>query len=106
LYLAGRTYHGLHRAGGLANPDQRVSEDVRTFVQMTLSLLLMFLNGTITVVAFSGVLWSISRTLFLVGIGYAAAGSLLTVLLGRPLIRLNYRQSDREADFRSALIHV
>jgi putative ATP-binding cassette transporter len=106
LYLAGRTYQRLHRAGGLTNPDQRITEDVRTFVQMTLSLLLMFLNGTVTVVAFSGVLWSISRPLFLVGIAYAAIGSLLTVLLGRPLIRLNYRQADREANFRADLIHV
>jgi putative ATP-binding cassette transporter len=106
LYLRGRTYLRLNRAGGLSNPDQRIAEDVRTFVTMTLSLLLMFLNGTLTVIAFAGVLWSISRTLFLVGIGYAAAGSLLTVLLGRTLVRLNYRQADREANFRGDLIHV
>jgi putative ATP-binding cassette transporter len=73
---------------------------------MTLSLLLMLLNGTITVIAFSGVLWSISRHLFLVGVGYAAAGSAVTVLFGRPLVRLNYAQADKEANFRSELIHV
>jgi putative ATP-binding cassette transporter len=106
FYLGGRTYLRMNRAGGLPNPDQRIAEDVRTFVAMTLSLLLMLLNGTLTVLAFSGVLWSISRTLFLVGIAYAAAGSLLTVLLGRPLIRLNYRQADREGNFRTDLIHV
>jgi vitamin B12/bleomycin/antimicrobial peptide transport system ATP-binding/permease protein len=66
----------------------------------------MMLNGVLTFVAFSGVLWSISRTLFLVGIAYAALGTLLTVFLGRRLIELNYRQSDREADFRTALIEV
>src|SRR6185503_15139294 len=60
----------------------------------------------LTVIAFAGVLWSISRPLFLVGIAYAAAGSLLTVLLGRPLVRLNYRQADREANFRGDLMHV
>ena len=37
---------------------------------------------------------------------YAAGGSLLTVLLGRPLVGLNYEQFDREANFRSGLIHV
>ena len=95
FYLAGRTYVYLNRSDGLSNPDQRIAEDVKTFVTMTLSLLLMLANGTLTVIAFAGVLWSISRTLFLVGIVYAAAGSLLTILLGRPLIRLNYRQSDR-----------
>jgi putative ATP-binding cassette transporter len=105
-YLANRTYRRLADDGGLANPDQRIAEDVRYFVTTTLSLALLQLNASLTVVAFSGVLWSISRTLFLVGILYAVSGSLLTVLLGRRLMHLNYEQSDREADFRTALIHV
>ncbi len=104
-YLAERTYRRL-AAGGLANPDQRIAEDVRYFVTTTLSLALLQLNATLTVIAFSGVLWSISRTLFVVGIIYAVVGSLLTFVLGRPLVRLNSEQSDREADFRAALIHV
>lgn len=106
FYLTDRTYLRLSEAGTLSNPDQRITEDVRTFVQMTLSLVLMFLNGTLTVIAFSGVLWSISRPLFVVGILYAAVGSFLTVWLGRALVGLNYRQSDREADFRTTLIEV
>jgi putative ATP-binding cassette transporter len=106
FYLTDRTYLRLARDNHLSNPDQRITEDVRTFVTMTLSLFLMAMNGTLTVIAFSGVLWSISRTLFLVGILYAAVGSLLTVLLGGRLIALNYAQSDREADFRTALIEV
>ena len=105
-YLSNRAYLRLTSDASLGNPDQRIAEDCRTFVTMTLSLLLMALNGTLTVIAFAGVLWSISRTLFLVGLGYAAIGSLLTVLLGRRLVDLNYRQADREADFRATLIHV
>jgi putative ATP-binding cassette transporter len=66
----------------------------------------MWLNGTMTILAFSGVLWSINRTLFFVGVAYAIAGSLVTILVGRPLVRLNYRQADREADFRAGLIQV
>jgi putative ATP-binding cassette transporter len=106
FYLAEHTFYRLASDDALSNPDQRIAEDVRTFVAMTLSLSLLLLNGTMTVLAFSGVLWSISRTLFVVGLVYAAVGSLLTVLLGRRLVDLNYRQSDREADFRAALIHV
>jgi vitamin B12/bleomycin/antimicrobial peptide transport system ATP-binding/permease protein len=105
-YLGNRAYLRLTSDATLGNPDQRIAEDCRTFVTMTLSLLLMALNGTLTVIAFAGVLWSISRTLFLVGLGYAAVGSLLTVLLGRRLVDLNYEQADREADFRATLIHV
>jgi len=106
FYLANRTYLRVSEDGGLSNPDQRITEDVRTFVAMTISLFLMALNGTLTIIAFSGVLWSISRTLFLVGIVYAVLGSLFTMFLGRRLIALNYAQADREADFRTALIEV
>jgi len=83
FYLTNRTYLRVSHDDDLSNPDQRITEDVRTFVTMTLSLFLLFLNGTLTVLAFSGVLWSISHSLFLVGIAYAAVGSLLTVFLGR-----------------------
>jgi putative ATP-binding cassette transporter len=64
------------------------------------------LNASFTIVAFSGVLWSISPPLFGVAVAYAAGGSLLTVVLGRPLVWLNYNQSDKEAVFRADLLHV
>ncbi|MGE5155794.1 MAG: ABC transporter ATP-binding protein/permease [Bdellovibrio bacteriovorus] len=105
-YLAEGSYYRLEAARTLANPDERITEDVRTFTVTTLSFVLMVLNSSFTVVAFAGVLWSISPLLFLVAVGYAAGGSLMTILLGRPLIRLNYDQLDREADFRSRLVHV
>jgi vitamin B12/bleomycin/antimicrobial peptide transport system ATP-binding/permease protein len=106
FYLAGRTYYWLKETGSVDNPDQRIAEDVKAFTATTLSFTLIFLNATFTVVAFSGVLWTISRVLFGVAVGYAILGSLLTILLGRPLIGLNYRQLDREANLRSALNHV
>lgn len=105
-YLDNRTYYRLDTRGRLPNPDQRISEDVRAFTVTTLSFVLMLLNGSITVVLFSQVLWSISPLLFLVALVYAGVGSYLTVVLGRSLIRLNYDQSDREADFRADLVHV
>ncbi len=106
LYLDDHLYYRLNVAGGLANPDQRIADDVRSFTTTTLSLALIFLNGTLTVIAFAGVLWSISPLLFATAVGYAALGSLFAFLLGRPLVRLNYDQSDKEADFRAQLIHV
>src|SRR5690606_6512845 len=44
--------------------------------------------------------------LFLVSVGYALAGSLVTMWMGRRLIDLNSRQLDREADMRSELLHI
>jgi vitamin B12/bleomycin/antimicrobial peptide transport system ATP-binding/permease protein len=105
-YLRNGAYLQLKEQGELGNPDQRISEDARAFTVTTLSFVLMVLNATFGIVAFSGVLWSISPPLFLVAVGYAAVGSLFTVFLGRPLVRLNYDQSDYEASFRSELVHV
>ena len=106
IYLAEGTYYRLQTVEGLANPDQRIAEDVRAFTVTTLSFVLMLLNSAFTVVAFSGVLWSINPLLFGVAVLYAACGTYVTLVLGRPLIKLNYDQLDKEADFRSALIHV
>src|SRR5438093_9786121 len=105
-YLDRRAYYRLSAAGVLTSPDERIAEDVRAFTATTLSFVLMLCNATVTVLAFSGVLWSISRTLFAVAILYAACGSALTVLFGRPLVWLNYNQLDKEADFRANLVHV
>lgn len=106
-YLSEHTYYRLNSTtNGIANPDQRITEDVRAFTTTTISFILMFLNGTVTAISFSGVLWSISSTLFLVAVLYAVVGSLLTIYLGRPLVGLNYNQLDMEANFRADLIHV
>lgn len=105
-YMKDRTYYRLDSATGVANPDQRISEDVRAFTTTTLSFVLLIVNGTLTAISFSGVLWTISPQLFGVAVAYAAVGSVLTIYLGKPLIRLNYDQLDMEADFRSDLIHV
>jgi putative ATP-binding cassette transporter len=106
MYLDEGTYYRLQTAEGLANPDQRIAEDVRAFTVTTLSFVLMMLNSAFTVIAFSGVLWSINPLLFGVAALYAACGSYVTLVLSRPLIKLNYDQFDKEADFRSGLIHV
>jgi vitamin B12/bleomycin/antimicrobial peptide transport system ATP-binding/permease protein len=105
-YLADGNYQSLKISGAVANPDQRIAEDVRAFTVTSLSFTLMGLNSAFTIVAFSEVLWTISPLLFGVAVLYAAGGSLFTIVLGRPLIRLNYDQLDKEASFRSELIHV
>ena len=105
-YLDRRAYYRLSAAGMLTNPDERIAEDVKAFTTTTLSFVLLLSNATVTMVAFSGVLWSISRTLFGVALLYAACGSALTVVFGRRLVWLNYNQLDKEADFRANLVHI
>jgi putative ATP-binding cassette transporter len=106
VYLAHRTYLWLKTNSALENPDQRIAEDIKTLSSSTLSLLLMVLNSIFTVVAFAGVLWSISPVLFGVAAGYAALGSFFTILLGKPLVWRTYKQFDYEAALRSELVHV
>ena len=105
-YLTEGNYYRLETMAELQNPDQRIAEDVRAFTVTTLSFVLMFLNSCFTIFAFSDVLWSISPLLFGVAVLYAACGSYVTIVLGRPLVVLNYDQLDKEANFRSALNHV
>ena len=70
-YLADRTYLHLKESATILNPDQRIADDVRVFTTTTLSFTLMFMNGVLAVLSFSGVLWTISPLLFGVAIGYA-----------------------------------
>jgi vitamin B12/bleomycin/antimicrobial peptide transport system ATP-binding/permease protein len=106
LYLSNGVYSRISATGELENPDQRIAEDIRAFTVTALSFVLMLLNSSFTVIAFSDVLWMISVPLFMVAVVYAALGSYVTLTVSRPLVRLNSDQLDKEAAFRSALIHV
>ena len=105
-YANRRVYFRLKMAGEIENPDQRIAEDIRAFTLTTISFLLMVLNASITVIAFTGVLWSISPLLFFVAVVYAAVGTFVMYVIGHPLVHLNFDQLDKEAKFRSSLIHL
>jgi putative ATP-binding cassette transporter len=105
-YLAGRAYLRLADRQDIDNPDERISQDVKTFTATTLSFLVLLVNGLVALVAFSSVLWLITPWLFLTALGYAVAVSLGMILLGHRLIPLNNRQLRKEADFRYALGRV
>ncbi len=60
LYLANGAYYRLVSAGGFANSDQRITDDSRASTASALSFSLVAFNSTLTVVAFAGVIVSIS----------------------------------------------
>ena len=105
-YLSGLAYHRLKASEEVDHPDQRITEDVRAYTQMTLSFFLMTLNSTITTVAFLEVLWLITPFLVLAAVAYAAAGTTATIVMGRRLVRLNNFQLKKEANLRYDLIQV
>lgn len=105
-YLEKHAFYHLQGRGDIDNPDQRIAEDIRTFTATTLSFVLVLFNAAITLFAFSGILWSITPWLFLAALGYAALGSILTILLGRRLVGLNVLRLKQEADLRFELIRI
>src|SRR5205085_10788281 len=78
-----------------------------TFTQKAVYFSLIFIEAALQIVAFSGVLWSISSTLVFILLSYATLGTLVTAMVfGRPLVGLNFFQLRREADLRFSLVRV
>ena len=99
-----RAFYRVSSDARIDNPDQRVSEDLGTFTQSAVSFVMQVLLGFATGVAFIVVLWFISPLLVAVLAACVGIGSLLTIVIGRPLIGINFEQRRREADFRYALV--
>lgn len=104
-YLNGRKYYELGARQDIDNPDQRISEDINTFTGRSIHYALIFLGSLMQLVAFSAVLWSISTVLVGFLAIYALLGTFIALyVFGAPLIRLNFVQLRREADFRFGLM--
>ena len=125
-WLDRRAYYRLELEGsesGTDNPDQRIAEDLRQFVERSLSLAFGMLSAVVTLASFLTILWNLSGAVAIpLGIGgavlhirglmvwaallYAAAGSWLAHKVGRPLATLNFAQQRVEADFRFGLVRL
>ncbi|MBB5693564.1 putative ATP-binding cassette transporter [Roseomonas pecuniae] len=117
-WLGHRAYYRLAvEDRGTDNPDQRLAEDARLFVDSTLTLGLGLMRAVVTLVSFVFVLWGLSGEVTVFGVAipgylvwvalaYSALGTWLTHRIGRKLIGLNFLQERVEADFRYALVRV
>ena len=106
-YFRNTAFYKLAFNADIDNPDQRIAEDINTFTLRSIFYLLLFVETALQLVAFSGVLWTISKTLVLFLMIYATVGTLITSLVfGRSLVALNLFQLRREADFRFSLVRV
>lgn len=105
-YFFRRAYYHLRSHEEIDNPDQRIAEDVKNITATTLSLGLIALNSIITLIAFLGVLWSISVPLVTVLVIYATVGTILTIFIGHRLVGINFRQYQKEATLRYGLVRV
>ena len=122
-WLGHQIYYRLQVSGqdDMDNPDQRIADDISSFVNLTLTLFVGFLKQLTSLVAFVFILWNLSGSLDIplgdtvlsvpgymvfVTLIYSAAGTWLAHKVGRRLIRLNYDQQRFEADFRFSMIRV
>ncbi len=105
-YFQERAYYRVNLDSKIDNPDQRIEEDIARFCDETVMFFLVAFNSTVQLLLYISLLYSIYWLLLVVAIGYAAIGSLVTSLLGRPLIGLNFAQFKKEADYRYKLINV
>ncbi len=122
-WLEGSNHYRMQLLGDAAdNPDQRIAEDIRMFIEGgILPLGLGLLNSIVSLASFSVILWTLSAAaplhlfgdawnipgyLFWAALIYAVIGTALTHWIGRPLVALNYQQQRYEADFRFNLVRV
>jgi putative ATP-binding cassette transporter len=103
------------------NPDQRITDDVKLFVDQTLNIGVGLLSAVVTLASFIVILWGLSSASplhifdhefdipgYLVwgALIYAIFGTALTQWIGSPLVNLDFRQQRFEADFRFNLVRV
>ena len=121
-WLHGANHYRMQLRGDAAdNPDQRISDDVKMFVEGTLNIGLGLLNSIVTLASFVIILWGLSAEspLHIFGrefdipgylvwgaLAYAIVGTALTQWIGSPLVNLDFRQQRYEADFRFNLVRV
>ena len=106
-YFRDRAYYKLTSEGEIDNPDQRISQDVRSFTQDSLTFLLVTISSLFQVIGFGGELWTISYPLVIFLLFYAIIGTLITIgVFGKALVRLNFEQLKREANFRFGLVRI
>ena len=122
IWLKNKTYYNLQMFGkDTDNPDQRISEDVRQFVEMTLSFAIGILKAACTFISFVFILyqlsgpltfefmgrtWTINGYMLWASLIYSIVGTYLTHLVGRKLVKLNFIQQRYEADFRFSMIRL
>ena len=104
--FAHRAFYRMSLTGKVDNPDQRISDDLSSFVEATETFAIKLVFAIAGVVTYFAILWSISSTLALFLIAYATMGTYFSAVIGRRLVGLNYYQERFQADFRFGLVHV
>jgi putative ATP-binding cassette transporter len=118
LWLERQAYHRTQYLDKpVDNPDQRIQQDITSFVQMSLTLSMGVVNALVSTVAFTVILWTLSGPLAILGLeiprsmvflvfAYVIVATVFAIKIGRPLILLNFLNERFNADYRYALVRL
>jgi putative ATP-binding cassette transporter len=108
-YFNNRAYYQLDSNSidtKVDNPDQRITQDIKSFTTVTLDFLLDILDSILTLFSFSIILYTISKELTWGLLFYAIFGTAVALFVGSRLISINYDQLRLEANFRYSMVRV
>jgi vitamin B12/bleomycin/antimicrobial peptide transport system ATP-binding/permease protein len=129
-WLEGRAYYRARFIDeAVDNPDQRIQQDIDIFTAgiggsanlpafgTSSRLLFGAVNSVVSVVSFAAILWRLSGTLNILGIAIPKAlfwvvlvhvlvSTVVAFWIGRPLVRLSFRNELFNAAFRYALVRL
>lgn len=114
------THYRLQFNGGTVdNPDQRIQEDIKKYIEHTYEFTTVVISQISSLVSFSVILWGLSSSLTLPGtsmvvpgllfwmaLAYAGIATFVAHRIGRRLVPLNFRQEQLEANFRFSLARL
>ncbi|MFU2058267.1 ABC transporter ATP-binding protein/permease [Avibacterium volantium] len=110
-------YKTLYSLNQLDNPDQRIQQDIESYINSSLSFATGVISSTVSLIAFTAILWNLSGPMeiagyeiphmmvFLVFI-YVLITSVIAFRIGRPLIKLNFANERLNANYRYSLIRL
>lgn len=119
-WLGNQNYYRLQNAqlpSELDNIDQRIEQDATAFISDTVELVRGMMNSVLSSIEFSLILWQLSGVLVLLGVAlpkgvvfllyiFIIVATVLSMWIGKPLIKLNFNKEKKHGDYRYALVQV
>ena len=110
-------YKSQYIGNNLDNPDQRIQQDIQSYVKTTLSLSTGVIDAVTSMISYTILLWGLAGPMTLLGIeipramvylvfAYVIFTTLIAFWLGKSLIRLNFANEKLNANYRYSLIRV
>ena len=117
-WMTNRAYYKTqYLSANLDNPDQRIQQDVQSYVKTTLSLSTGVIDAVTSMISYTILLWGLAGPMLVFGVeiphmmvflvfAYVIFTTLIAFWLGRPLIHLNFANERLNANYRYSLIRV